>query len=79
MTKGTNTDSVMTSWSIFNCAKFSSVCPMRLAGTCTIYSKKAIAQLIKAATYQGLDTKSRKCAYQAMVMKTLETISNKTV
>jgi hypothetical protein len=44
---------------------------MRLAGTWSMYSKKAIPQLIRAATIQGLWLSSLRWAYQAKVMKIL--------
>src|SRR4051812_8600895 len=52
---------------------------MRLAGTCSRYSKSAIPQLANAATYQGRDDKLRRWAYQANVMKTFEAMRRQTV
>src|SRR3954447_15228983 len=52
---------------------------MRLAGTCSRYSKSAIPQLANAATYHGRDDKLRKWAYQANVMKTFEAMRRQTV
>src|ERR1700683_329924 len=49
---------------------------MRLPGTCSRYSKKAIPQLTRAATYHGRAARLRRCAYQAKVMNTLEPNSN---
>jgi hypothetical protein len=55
------------------------VYPILFAGTCTIYSKKAIIQLTIAAIYHFLSKRFRRCAYQAKVIKTLETISSSVV
>src|SRR5579864_310262 len=51
---------------------------MRLPGTCSRYSKKAMPQLTSAATYQGLPARFFRCAYQANVMNTLEAHSSST-
>src|SRR5262252_7103022 len=48
---------------------------MRLPGTCSRYSKKAIPQLTRAARYQGRSARFFRCAYQANVMKTFEAMS----
>src|SRR5579863_10596200 len=45
---------------------------MRLPGTCSRYSKKAMPQLASAARYQGRSARFFRCAYQANVMKTFE-------
>src|SRR5437879_1053073 len=52
---------------------------MRLAGTCSRYSKSAMPQLANAATYHGRDDKLRRWAYQANVMKTFEAMRRQTV
>src|SRR5262245_32312583 len=52
---------------------------MRLAGTCSKYSKSAMPQLTSAAMYHGRPDKFRRCAYHAKVMKTLEAASPRTV
>src|SRR5690348_3923345 len=52
---------------------------MRLAGTCSRYSKSAIPQLACAATYQGRPERFFRCAYQANVMKTFDPISSSVV
>src|SRR5690606_35439490 len=52
---------------------------MRLAGTCSMYSKKAMPQLASAATNQGFESSSLRCAYQANVMKTLLSARSSTV
>src|SRR5688572_4444645 len=52
---------------------------MRFAGTCSMYSKKAMPQLTSAATYQGWPLRLRRCAYHANVMKILERTSRMTV
>src|SRR5690606_2031218 len=52
---------------------------MRLAGTCSMYSKKAMPQLASAATNQGFESSSLRCAYQANVMNTLLAASSNTV
>src|SRR5579872_36282 len=44
---------------------------MRLAGTCSMYSKRAMPQLTKMASSMGADL-NRRCPYQATVMKMLE-------
>src|SRR5690242_13005357 len=49
---------------------------MRLAGTCSRYSKSAIPQLTSAATYHGLARRFLRCAYQANVMNTFEHVSS---
>src|SRR5690242_17173466 len=48
---------------------------MRLAGTCSRYSKRAMPQLASAAIHQGLAESSFRCAYHAKVMNTLEATS----
>src|SRR5512143_45954 len=48
---------------------------MRLAGTCSRYSSKAMPQLANAASIHGWLFISFRCAYQAKVMKTLEQVS----
>src|SRR5579862_4313727 len=48
---------------------------MRLPGTCSRYSKKAIPQLTTAATYHGRSMSVFRCAYHAKVMKTFEASS----
>src|SRR5688572_6068209 len=45
---------------------------MRLAGTCSRYSNRAMPQLISAAMYHGDARSSLRCAYHAKVMKRLE-------
>jgi hypothetical protein len=52
MEKGTKTERVITSCRIFSCGSVSAVYPIRLAGTWRRYSKRAIPQLARAATYQ---------------------------
>src|SRR5258705_9520564 len=76
---GTNTLSVMTSCSIFNCGKVSLLNPIRLAGTCSRYSKNAIPQLASTATISGFEPRFFKWPYQANVMKTFDATSNNTV
>src|ERR1700733_12579560 len=49
---------------------------MRLPGTCSRYSKKAMPQLTNAATYQGRSARFFRCAYQANVMNTFEQMSS---
>src|SRR5687767_3009416 len=49
---------------------------MRLAGTCRRYSNRATNQLNIAATYHARPRRSRKWAYQAMVMNTFENVSS---
>src|SRR6188768_697655 len=52
---------------------------MRLAGTCSRYSARAMPQLMTAAMYQGEAARFFRCPYQAKVMNTLEPISSSTV
>src|SRR5262245_39357193 len=52
---------------------------MRLAGTCSRYSKSAMPQLTIAAMYHARVLRFLRCAYQANVMKTFEQISSPTV
>src|SRR5919112_1014161 len=52
---------------------------MRFAGTCSRYSNSAMPQLATAARYQGLSPRFLRCAYQAKVMKILESNSRKAV
>src|SRR5215207_4047188 len=52
---------------------------MRFAGTCSMYSKKAIPQLATAATYHFRSPRVRRWPYQANVMKTFESASRATV
>src|SRR5690348_4041193 len=52
---------------------------MRLAGTCSRYSKSAMPQLASAAIHQGFAERLRRCAYQAKVMKTLDAASSAAV
>src|SRR5215472_15400814 len=49
---------------------------MRLPGTCSRYSKKAMPQLTIAATYQGRSARFFRCAYHAKVMKTFDARSS---
>src|SRR3569833_1007076 len=53
--------------------------PMRLAGTCSLYSMRAMLQLITAAMYQGESARFFRWPYHAKVMKTLEPISSSSV
>src|SRR5882672_6017999 len=64
---------------IFSCARLNWVKPMRFAGTCSRYSKSAMPQEASAAMNQGLEESSFRCAYQAKVMNTFESVSNTTV
>src|SRR5438105_11712578 len=50
---------------------------MRLAGTCSRYSNRAMPQLTSAAIHHGLAESSFKWAYQAKIMNTFEPISIK--
>src|SRR3954454_14263707 len=52
---------------------------MRLAGTCSKYSKSAMPQLASAATYHGFEARFFKCAYHANVIKTLDAASSNVV
>src|SRR5438105_212746 len=76
MAKGTKIASVTTSCSTLSCASDTPPAkPMRLAGTCSRYSKSAIAQLTSAATYQGLACRCLRCPYQANVMNRFDAAS----
>src|SRR4051812_44635460 len=57
---------------IFSCGSESEVKPMRLAGTCSRYSKSAMPQLTSAAIHHGLSDRFLRCAYQANVMNTFD-------
>src|SRR2546428_654892 len=52
--------------------------PMRLAGTCSRYSARAMPQLTMAAVYQGAVARFFRWPYQASVMNTLEPTSSST-
>src|SRR4030095_11461729 len=66
---------VITSCTIFNWKPFQPVVyPTRLAGTVRQYSRNAIPQLITIAFHREIFV-SLKCQYQAVVIKTFETIS----
>src|SRR5678815_4820761 len=52
---------------------------MRFAGTWIRYSKSAMPHDTSAATIHGLPRRSRRCAYQAKVMKTFEQTSRSAV
>ncbi len=52
---------------------------MRLAGTCSRYSKNAMPQLAATATRSGLARRFLRCAYHANVMKTFEQTSSPAV
>ncbi len=64
---------------ILSWARLSVVAPMRLAGTCSRYSKSAIPQLTSAATYQALVCMFFRWPYHAKVMNTLEAVSSSAV
>ena len=67
----TKTVKAMISWRIFNWPNAKDVLPIRFAGTCSMYSKKAIPQLANAATIHGLADMFFRCPYHAKVMKRL--------
>src|SRR4026209_165515 len=69
---GANTTRVMISWRILSCDRESAVYPIRFAGTWSRYSNSAIPQLTSAARYQGRCPRFRRWAYQAKVMKMLD-------
>src|SRR6202051_2084354 len=69
----------MTSCKILSCASDSSVKPMRLAGTCRRYSKRAMPRLTSPATYHARPLRFFKCAYHANVMKTFEPMRSSVV
>ena len=79
MANGANTANVTTSCTTFNCARLNVVCPIRLAGTWSMYSKNAIPQLNNAAMYHFRSFQFRKWAYHAKVMNVFEQINNTTV
>ena len=77
---GTNTARVMTSCVIFSCARLMPPAkPMRLAGTISRYSNRAMPQLASAATSQTRCSWYLRWPYQAKVMKTLEAVSSATM
>jgi hypothetical protein len=49
---------------------------MRLAGTCSRYSKSAIPQLTRAAIHHGLACRCLRWPYQANVMKRFDKASS---
>ena len=71
----TKTDRVITFCMVFNCAALNYPCPVRLAGTCNIYSNSAIPQLTAITISSGAALNFR-CPYQAKVLKTLDMISS---
>src|ERR1044071_6467353 len=52
---------------------------MRLAGTCSKYSKSAMPQLTNAAMYHFRSARFLRCAYQANVMKMFDVQRSKLV
>src|SRR5215213_631770 len=66
----------MASWRILSCASDSTLYPMRLAGTCSRYSNRAMPQLTTAARYHGRSARFWRCAYHANVMNTFEQSSS---
>src|SRR5436190_20409933 len=76
---GTNTDNVITSCKILSCPSDNCVYPIRFAGTWIIYSKKAIPQLMIAATYHLRSFRFLRCMYHANVMKRLDRINKPAV
>jgi len=79
MLKGTKTNKVITSCMILSCATLKDVDPIRLAGTWSKYSKKAINQLTIAATSHGLSDNVLRCPYHAKVMNRFDKMSSPTV
>src|SRR5436305_15207339 len=75
---GTNTHNVMTSCTIFSCARERVVDPMRLPGTCRRYSNSAMPHEMIAASHHGHVCTCRRCPYHANVMNTFEAISSST-
>src|SRR5215472_4839450 len=63
---------------VFNCAGVNSYDPMRFAGTWKQYSKKAMPQLTRI-TFHSASLRNFRCPYHAIVMKTLEIVSNSIV
>jgi hypothetical protein len=72
---GTNTTSVITSCMILSCASDSAVKPMRLAGTCSRYSKSAMPHDTSAAIHHGLPARFLRCPYHAKVMNRFDSVS----
>ncbi len=73
MLNGTNTLSVITSCSILSCGSVSLPKPMRLAGTCSRYSKNAIPQLARIGDDAAVcSPRFLRWPYQANVMKMFE-------
>src|ERR1043166_5266238 len=77
--KGTKTVSVITSCRILSCESDIWLYPIRLAGTWSRYSNRAIPQLASAATYHLRSPRFRKWAYQAKVMKTFDATRSRAV
>jgi hypothetical protein len=69
--------SVITSCRIFSCARLMPPAnPMRLAGTCSRYSKRAMPQLASAAIHHGEDCRCFRWPYHANVMKRFDAASS---
>src|SRR5258708_33677213 len=80
MANGTKSVSVITSCRIFSCASDTPPAnPMRLAGTCSRYSKRAMPQLTSAARYQGVEVRYFRWPYHANVMNRFDAASSVTV
>lgn len=63
---------------VFSCTALKTACPIRFAGTCKQYSKKAIPQLITMTKNNGEDLYF-KCPYHAKVIKIFEQTNKKMV
>src|SRR5271154_618246 len=68
----------MTSWITFSWSGEKVFTPIRLAGTCRQYSKKAIHQLTRI-TFHNATSRNFRCPYHAKVIKMFEPISSKIV
>jgi hypothetical protein len=77
--KGMKTRREIASWRILSCGRVITVYPIRFAGTWNWYSKKAIPQARIATRNQGRWVISRRCPYQAAVMKVFEARRRRTV
>ena len=73
-----NTPRVITSCAILSWPREKYSNPIRFAGTWKTYSSKAMPQLTNTAIHHGWADKFLRCAYQANVMKTLDSIKSPT-
>ena len=77
-TKGKKVEKGIIYCSSLRWAREYSLWPIRLAGTCSKYSKKAMPQEISAAIHHGRSLRCLRCAYQANVMNRFDAESRHT-